>query len=110
MNDTAVNMILARLDDLGRRLDGSHVSPWMNTQEAASYLRCSVRKVEHLTRLGLLPYHRQDATRSKSPRLYHRRFLTAYLVAGRNPVQPRVSPVVERPGAAVVGGKLEPSL
>ena len=91
-----VGLILARLDDIARRLDGSHVSPWMNTKEAASYLRCSVRKVELLTRLGLLPYHRQDATRSKSPRLYHRKHLTGYLVSGHNPATHRLTPAEKR--------------
>ena len=91
-----MTLILARLDDIARRLDGQHVSPFLTTAEAASYIRCSPRKVEQLTRLGLLPYHRQDATRSKSPRLYHRKHLTAYLVAGRNPVKHRLSPTEKR--------------
>ncbi len=93
MSDTLADMalILARLTDLARRLDGGHVSPWMTTQEAARYLRCSPRKVEELTRLGLLPFQRQDPTAPRSPRLYHVKHLTAYLVAGRNPVKHRLS-------------------
>ena len=93
MSDTAADMglILARLDSIDRRLDGKHVSPWLTTAEAAKYLRCSPRKVEQLTRLGLLPFQRQDSTCPRSPRLYHRRHLTAYLVAGRNPVKHRLS-------------------
>lgn len=84
-------LILTRLDEIARRLDGGHVSPWLTTVEVADYLRCSPRKVEQLTRLGLLPFHRQDATCPKSPRLYHRRHLTAYLVAGKNPVKHRLT-------------------
>ena len=104
MSDTAdMTLILARLDSIDRRLDGSHVSPWMTTREAASYLRCSTRKVEQLTRLGLLPYRRQDATSPKSPRLFHRRHLTAYLVAGKNPVKHRLSPEEKRQVAELLG-------
>lgn len=91
-----ISLVLARLDDLARQLDGSHVSPFMTTAEAASYLRCSTRHIERLTSQGLLPFHRQDATCPKSPRLYHRKHLTAYLVAGRNPVEHRLSPVEKR--------------
>lgn len=83
--------ILNRLDELARRLDGMHVSPWLTTKEAADYLHCSTRKVEELTRRGLLPYRRQVPTSPKSPRLYHRKHLTAYLVAGRNPEKHRLS-------------------
>lgn len=98
MSNTAADMtlILARLDDIDRRLDGNHVSPWLTTQEVARYLRCSPRKVEQLTRLGLLPFHRQDSTCPRSPRLYHRRHLTAYLVAGKNAVKHRLSPEEKR--------------
>lgn len=91
-----IGLILNRLDDIARRLDGSHVSPWMTTQEVAKYLRCSPRKVEELTQLGLLPFQRQDPTCPRSPRLYHRRHLTAYLVAGKNPVKHRLSPEEKR--------------
>ena len=96
MNETAVNLILARLDSIDRRLDGNHVSPWLNTAEAAAFLRCSTRQIERLTSLGLLPYHRQDATRSKSSRLYHRKHLTGYLVSGHNPATHRLTPAEKR--------------
>ncbi len=98
MSEAAADMalILARLDSIDRRLDGKHVSPWLTTQEAASYFRCSPRKVEQLTRLGLLPFRRQDPTAPRSPRLYHVKHLTAYLVAGRNPVKHRLSPEEKR--------------
>ena len=86
------NMILARLDDLSRTIQGQIVSPWMTTQEAAKYLRCSTRQVEKLTRLGLRPHSRLDPTASKSCRRYHRRHLTAYLVAGKNPQSHRLTP------------------
>ena len=87
-----MSLILARLDSIDRRLDGKYTSPWFTSAETAVYLRCSPRKVEELTRLGLLPFRRQDPTVPKSPRLYHRKHLTAYLVAGRNPVSNRLSP------------------
>ena len=87
-----MGLILARLDSIDRRLDGKHVSPWLTTVEAAAYLRCSPRQIESLTARGLLPFKRQDPTKSQSPRLYHRRGLDAYLVAGRNPVTRRLSP------------------
>ena len=89
-------LILARLDDLTRRLDGMHVSPWLNSAEAAEYLRCSPRKVEELTRRGLLSFSRQDPAKSQSPRLYHRKHLDAYLATGRNPVTHRLSKAEKR--------------
>ena len=91
-----ISLVLNRLDALARLLEGVCVSPWMNTQEVADYLRCSPRKVEELTRLGLLPFKRQDPTSPRSPRLYHRRHLTAFLVAGRNPVTHRLTPAERR--------------
>ena len=72
------------------------ISPWMTTAEAADYLRCSTRQIEKLTRLGLLPFRRLDPAATKSQRLFHRRDLTAYLVAGRNPVEHRLSPQEKR--------------
>ncbi len=91
-----MTLILARLDDLARMVQGKHVSPWMTTAEVANYLRCSLRKVEQLTRLGLLPYNRQDSTCSRSPRLYHRLHLTAYLVSGKNAMKHRLWPEGKR--------------
>ncbi|MFC1542914.1 hypothetical protein ACFL4K_00045 [Candidatus Neomarinimicrobiota bacterium] len=84
-------LILARLDSIDRRLDGQHVSPWFTSAQAAEYLRCSPRQIEKLSRLGLLPFHRQDPTIPKSPRLYHRRHLTSFLVVGKNPIKHHLS-------------------
>ena len=86
-----VSLILNLLDELARRLDGKHVSPWLTTQEAANFLKCSTRQIDSLTDRGLLPFRRQDSTSPKSPRLYHRKHLTAYLIAGRNPESHRLS-------------------
>jgi len=82
--DKEVEQILARLDCVETALTRK-IGPWVNSAEAADYLRCSPRKVEALTRRGLLPYKRQDPTVPKSPRLYHRRELTAFLITGKNP-------------------------
>ena len=89
-------LILTRLDDLVRMVQGVHVSPWMTTKEAAHYLRCSTRQIDNLTDRGLLTARRQDPTSSRSPRLYHRKHLTAYLVAGRNPQTHRLTPAEKR--------------
>ena len=86
-------LILMHLWDIERLLSKAIPStPWMTTKEAAEFLRCSVRKVEDLVYKGLLPYKRLDVAAEKSPRLFHRQHLTGYLVAERNPVQPRLSP------------------
>ena len=89
MNDdiTDTKLILAHLDDLVRLDGGEMLSPWLTTIEAARHLRCSVRQIDRLTHLGLLPFKRQDPTSSRSPRLYHRKHLTAFLVTGRNPIE-----------------------
>ena len=70
-------------------------TPWFTTKETATYLRCSRSKVEDLTNSGLLPYRRLDSRSTRSPRLYHRRDLIAYLVTGRNPNEGKLS-VVEK--------------
>ncbi len=93
---TEMGLVLNRLDDIVRLVQGKHVSPWMTTQEAAGFLRCSTRQIDNLTDRGLLPFRRQDPTSSKSPRLYHRKYLTAFLVAGKNPVKHRLSPEEKR--------------
>lgn len=87
------DLILMHLMDLERLLSKAiPTTPWMTTREAAEFLRCSVSKVEQLVYKGLLPYKRLDVTGKRSQRLFHRKHLTGYLVAERNPVQPRLSP------------------
>ena len=92
----SMDLVLARLDDLKRRLDGMPFSPWHTTVEAARYLRCSVRHVERLTRQALLPFKRQDPTNPKSPRIYHRRDLVGFLVTGKNPSIHRLTQAEKR--------------
>ena len=85
-------MILARIDELLSLIQGLATSPWMNTREAAAYLRCSLSKINRLADRGLLPYRRLDADAPRSKRLFHRRDLTAYIITGRNPGTYRLSP------------------
>lgn len=101
--NSEISLVLNRLDDLARLVQGHSTSPWMTTVEAADYLRCSTRQIERLTSQGLLPFHRQDPTSRRSPRLYHRRHLVAFLVAGRNPVATRLSPAEKRQVAELLG-------
>ncbi len=98
MNDLAVKMdlVLSRLDEIARQLDGKVSTPWFNIQQAASYLKCSVSSIDRMSRRGVLPFHRQDPTSARSPRLYHRRELTAFLVTGRSPRSHRLSPAEKR--------------
>lgn len=83
--------ILSMLRDLESRMESSN-SPWLSAREASKYLRCSVRKINALTKAGHLPYHRLDSANSRSVRLYHRKHLAAYLVSGHNPVTHRLTP------------------
>ncbi len=85
-----IQEIRERLDEILQILEGGQ-SPWKTTCEAAHFLRCSESKVEQLTARGLLPYRRLDPTAPRSPRLYHRKDLTAYLVTGRNPHEHHLS-------------------
>ena len=84
-------LILDRLNDLISRMEGPVSSPWFTSAQTAQYLHCSRRKIEDLTRRGLLPFSRQDPTSPKSPRLYHRRHLDAYLITGKNLLSRRLS-------------------
>ena len=90
-SSTELGLVLNRLDNLSRMLQGVHVSPWLTSKEAADYLRCSTRQIEKLSQLGLLPFRRQDPTSPKSPRLYPRKHLTGFLVSGCNPEEHRLS-------------------
>ncbi len=98
MSDLEVNMalILALLGDISRQLQGVNTSPWMTTREAAHFLRCSESHINQLTDRGLLPFKRQDPTAPRSPRLYHKRHLIAFITIGRNPVKHRLSPEEKR--------------
>lgn len=86
-----LNSILNRLDNIEYLLREQFNSPWMTAKEAAWFLRCSVTQINRLASVGLLPYRRQDPTAPKSPRLFHRKDLTAYLVTGRNPARKPLS-------------------
>ena len=90
-----LNLILDRLEEILEILQESR-SPWRTTKGAAGYLQCSSSKIDELTAKGLLPYRRLDPTSPRSPRLYHKRDLVAYLVAGRNPQNSRLSPSEKR--------------
>lgn len=90
--DQDVAMLLARLDEIGCLIQQNLTSPWMNTAEAAKYLRCSASQVEKLTHAGLLPFRRLDPNKPKSHRLYHRKHLTAYIITGKNPATQRLTP------------------
>ncbi len=52
-------------------------SPWMNAQEAATYLRCPISRVRKLTSTGELP-HERDGRRV----LYHRHQLDDFIRRG----------------------------
>ncbi len=86
--------IRERLNEILQLLQAGQ-SPWKTTREAAHFLRCSESKVEQLTAKGLLPFRRLDPTAPRSPRLYHRRDLTTYLVTGRSR-ESRLSPAEKR--------------
>ncbi|MCH8908518.1 MAG: helix-turn-helix domain-containing protein [Candidatus Heimdallarchaeota archaeon] len=73
-----------KLERIIELLEGSR-TPWLSSKEAANYLRCSSSKLEDLTTSGLIPFRRLDPRSPRSPRLFHRWDLDAYLVAGRNP-------------------------
>lgn len=85
-------LILQRLDEIERLLHGINVSPWMNSKEAAIFLRISPSTLDKLVSKGLLPFRRVNPENPKSQRLFHRKDLVAFLVCGRNPQTHRLSP------------------
>lgn len=82
INDSKV--ILDRLNQIERLILDGVGSPWLQTKEAAAYLRCSLSKFEDLSQRGRFPYCRLDVSAPKSRRLYHRKHLAAYLLTGKN--------------------------
>ena len=89
-------LILKRLDEIVELLNAQNRSDWLTTRDVAEFLKCSVSKVNQLTSAGLLPFSRLDPVARKSPRLYNRKHVMAYLVAGRNPVKHRLLPEEKR--------------
>ena len=88
-----LHLILTQLDRIEALLVRHEpASPWLTAFEAAEFLRCSKSKLNQLTADGLLPFKRRDPTLIKSPRLFSRRDLTAFLVTGRNPETNPLSP------------------
>jgi len=72
--DALADKLAARLAD---RLDSNGGSPWLNAQQAADYLGCSVSRVRKLTMTGELPVHR-DGART----LYRRDELDQFVLSG----------------------------
>ena len=101
--DQDVGLLIARLDEIGCFIQQNLASPWMNTADAAKFLRCSVSQIEKLTNAGRLPYYRLNPTAPKSPRLYNRRHLTGFIISGKNPVATRLSPAEKRQVAELMG-------
>ena len=88
MNESAdMRLILSRLDDLIRRLDGKVFSPWLDVKGVAQFLNCSTRKVEELICKGLLLSRRLDPTSSRSTRRFHVKDVVGLLVTGRRPIR-----------------------
>jgi len=79
-----LDTLIDEIRTLSGTIRGSGQLPWMTSKEAACYLRCSVTKLEDLTKAGMIPFRRLDSRSTRSPRLYHRIDLVKYLVAGRN--------------------------
>ncbi len=91
-----LQLILERLYALESTLANGRSLPWLTCRETAHFLRCSESQVNRLTDRGLLSYRRLNPEAPKSQRLFHRKHLTAYLVAGRNPVTNRLTPQERR--------------
>lgn len=84
-------MIMARLDELTSLIRGRVTSPWLTMAEAATFARCSKRKIEQLCALRHLPDFPLDPSLDRSPRLIHRKHLTAFLLTGKNAKTQRLS-------------------
>lgn len=84
-------LILARLDELMTLIQGLTTSPWFTRDEAATFARCSKRKIEQLCALKYLPDFPLDPSLDRSPRLIHRKHLTAFLLTGKNVQTQRLS-------------------
>ena len=86
-----IDLILNRLDGLARIIQGKLVSSWLTTREAAAFIRCSKSKIDRLVAAGDLRFYRQNPSVARSPRLFHRKDLTAFLVTGKNPAFHRLT-------------------
>jgi excisionase family DNA binding protein len=71
------NDIAAIAAEIRRAIADRAVSPWLDAQEAATYMRCPVSRVRKLTMTGELP-HEHDGRRV----LYHRDRLDQYIREG----------------------------
>lgn len=74
-DDSALDRLAEQIAQRLNRADAG--SPWLDANEAAAHLRCSVSRVRKLTMLGDLPSHK-DGGRV----LYRRDELDGYVTAG----------------------------
>ena len=84
-------LILARLEELTSLIQGLTTSPWFTREEAATFARCSKRKIEQLCALEHLPDFPLYSSLDRSPRIIHRKHLTAFLLTGKNVQTQRLS-------------------
>lgn len=84
-------IIMVRVDELTDLLQNLATSPWLKLDEAATFARCSVRKIEQLVAAGKLPCHRSDPSLAKSTRLIHRKHLITFIITGKNAKKQRLS-------------------
>ena len=84
-------LILARLEELTSLIQGLTTSPWFTREEAATFARCSKRKIEQLCALKYLPDFPLDPSLDRSPRLIHRKHLITFLLTGKNGKTQRLS-------------------
>lgn len=79
--DSATRAVRLHPDDIeaivSALVDRCSQSPWLDADEAATYLRCPISRIRKLTMLGELPCER-DGRRV----LYNREALDAYVRAG----------------------------
>lgn len=89
-------LVVIGVEELTDFLQNLAASPWLTLEEAATYLRCSKRKIEQLIASRQLPFSRQDPSHQRSPKLIHRKHLIAFLISGKNAITQRLTPVERR--------------
>lgn len=75
--EAVIERLAERVSEKLEAKQGGSGSPWMNTKEAAEYLRCSPSRIRKLTMTGELP-HEKDGSRN----LYHRNQLYEFVLQG----------------------------
>ncbi|MBN2601357.1 MAG: helix-turn-helix domain-containing protein [Candidatus Marinimicrobia bacterium] len=77
-----MNECQERIEQTVTTMQQERQSPWMKVEEAAKYLKISVRTIYRLTSKGEIPYTQRESESGKSNLYFHRKQLDLWRFTG----------------------------